>query len=68
MRQLTEEEFLSLIRDDVDKAGSQKVLAKRLKISEQYLSDVLKRRRAPGDKILAAYNYRSVRNYVKEKK
>jgi hypothetical protein len=46
MKKLTQEEFLGLIRDDVETEGSQKALAASWKVSETYLSDV--RARAPG--------------------
>jgi len=63
MRQLTQDEFLSLIRDDVETEGSQKALAAKLEVSETYLSDVLRGRRAAGNKILARYNLRAVTSY-----
>lgn len=71
MRQLSEEEFLSLIREDVKAEGSQKALADKLNVSAAYLSDVLGGRRSAGDKILRRYRLRAVTNYVpaeKEKK
>ena len=63
MKQLTREEFLSIIRDDVEAEGSQKALAARLEVSETYLSDVLRGRRAAGNKILNRYNLRAVTSY-----
>jgi len=63
MKQLTQDEFLGLIRDDVETEGSQKALAARLEVSETYLSDVLRGRRAAGNKILARYNLRAVTSY-----
>lgn len=63
MKQLTQEEFLSLIRDDVETEGSQKALAAKLEVSETYLSDVLRGRRTAGNKILARYNLRPVTSY-----
>lgn len=71
MKQLSEEEFLSLIREDVKAEGSQKALAEKLNVSAAYLSDVLGGRRSAGDKILRRYRLRAVTNYVpteKEKK
>ncbi|MDX6557998.1 MAG: hypothetical protein QOF72_1047, partial [Blastocatellia bacterium] len=50
MKRLTQEEFLGLIRDDADAEGSQKALAAKLDVSATYLSDVLKGRRAAGNK------------------
>ena len=63
MKQLTQEEFLSRIREDVETEGSQKALAAKLEVSETYLSDVLRGRRAAGNKILARYNLRAVTSY-----
>jgi transcriptional regulator with XRE-family HTH domain len=63
MKKLTQEEFLGLIRDDVETEGSQKALAAKLEVSETYLSDVLRGRRAAGSKILARYNLRAVTSY-----
>jgi hypothetical protein len=63
MKKLTQEEFLGLIRDDVETEGSQKALAAKLEVSETYLSDVLRGRRAAGGKILARYNLRAVTSY-----
>lgn len=71
MRQLTEDEFLSLIREDVKSEGSQKALADKLNVSAAYLSDVLGGRRSAGQKILSRYRLRAVTNYIpveKEKK
>jgi transcriptional regulator with XRE-family HTH domain len=63
MKQLTQDEFLSLIRDDVETEGSQKALASKLEVSETYLSDVLRGRRTAGNKILSRYNLRAVTSY-----
>lgn len=68
MRQLSEEEFLNLIRGDVQAEGSQKALAAKLDVSEAYLSDVLRGRRSAGDKILSRYRLRAVTNYVRAEK
>jgi transcriptional regulator with XRE-family HTH domain len=64
MKRLTQEEFLGLIRDDVEAEGSQKALAARLDVSEAYLSDVLRGNRTAGNKILSRYNLRAVTSYV----
>lgn len=68
MKQLSEEEFLSLIRDDVEAQGSQKALAVKLNVSEAYLSDVLRGRRSAGSKILSRYRLRAITNYVRAEK
>jgi hypothetical protein len=64
MRRLTQDEFLGLIRDDADAQGSQKALAAKLDVSQAYLSDVLRGRRAAGNKILSRYNLRAETSYV----
>lgn len=68
MKELTQEQFLGLIRDDVEKAGSQKALAAKLDVSETYLSDVLNNRREPSRKILSRYKMRAVVSYAPAKK
>jgi len=68
MKQLTQEEFLGLIRDDVETEGSQKALAAKLDVSETYLSDVLRGRRSAGNKILTQYNLRAVTSYAPAEK
>jgi transcriptional regulator with XRE-family HTH domain len=68
MKQLTQEEFLGLIRDDVEAEGSQKALAAKLDVSETYLSDVLRGRRSAGNKILARYSLRAVTSYAPAEK
>jgi DNA-binding transcriptional regulator YdaS (Cro superfamily) len=64
MKRLTQDEFLGLIREDADAQGSQKALAAKLEVSEAYLSDVLRGRRAAGTKILSRYNLRAETSYV----
>ena len=67
MRHLSIDELLEKIEDDIKVEGSQKALAAKLNLSEQYLGDVLKRRRAPGPKVLNSYGLRAVTNYIKDK-
>lgn len=51
---LTGQEMIDRLRVAVNREGSQKNFAERHDISEQYLSDVLRGRREPGQKILDA--------------
>lgn len=44
----------------INVAGSQKKFAERYDISEQYVSDVLRGRREPGEKILEVLGYERV--------
>lgn len=64
---LTHQELLKQLKQQVKESGSQKVLAHRLGVSRQYLNDILKGRRMPGQKVLRAlglelvYCYKQVR-------
>lgn len=57
---------MKLLAAKVDQAGSQVNFARSANISQQYLGDVLKQRRAPGPKVLHALGFREVRLYEKE--
>lgn len=63
LRELSKEEFLSLIREDVEQAGNQTAVANRIGVSQQYLSQVLNEKRSIGDAILKAYNATPTTNY-----
>jgi transcriptional regulator with XRE-family HTH domain len=65
MRQLTKEQFLAQLQDRVNNEGSQRKLARKLKISPGYLNDVLQRRKEPREKLLKSLGLRAVTNYVK---
>lgn len=60
---MTKEQLLSRLRRDVVAHGSQQDAAKELGVSEQYLSDVLRRRREPGAAILSAMGFQRVTTY-----
>ena len=62
---LTKAQLLELVRSAVEAAGTQKALAERYGISEQYLTDVLRGRREPGEKLLSALGYERVILYQK---
>ena len=55
--------FIWYLKSEIEIAGSQKAFAARLGISEQYLTDILKRRREPGEKILKPLGLRRVVTY-----
>lgn len=58
-----------LLRDACDKAGDQKSFSEKTGISQQYISDVLKGKREPGQAILTALGLERVVSYqVKEEK
>lgn len=56
----TREALVERLKMEVKRVDGQDVLARRLGISPQYLCDVLKFRREPGDKLLKAFGYRRV--------
>lgn len=64
----TPEALLEVIAACVKAAGEQRLAAKQLGVSPQYLCDVLKRRREPGSKLLKALGYRRVVIYELEAK
>ena len=55
--------FIYYLKQKIFQCGSQKAFAARLGISEQYLTDVLKRRREPGEKILKPLGFRRIVTY-----
>lgn len=60
---LNEQELIAKLRDVVTRTGSQKDYAQQHGLSEQYLSDVLRGRREPGQKILDALGVERVVGY-----
>ncbi len=62
-RLYTQTEFIDVLRSYVQVVGTQKALAAHLKVSEQYLSDVLAGRKEPGPKLCAAFGYERVIHY-----
>lgn len=62
---LTETALLQIIRS-LAEADSQKVLARKLHISEQYLCDVLKKRRSISVQLAAALGYQRVIMFKRE--
>jgi transcriptional regulator with XRE-family HTH domain len=57
-------QVLGLLRNDVERLGSQKALAEAIGIGAPYLSDVLKGNRDPGPSILKFYGLREESVYV----
>jgi hypothetical protein len=49
---MNHDQFVKYLSSEVTKAGSQQALALRIGVSKQYLCDVLKGRREPGQKLL----------------
>lgn len=59
----TEDEVREMLQDAVIKAGSQQAFAEKAGISQQYLSDLIKGRRTPGDAVLKALGLRKTIYY-----
>lgn len=60
---LTAHDVITRLRDAIAREGSQKAFAQAHHISEQYLSDVLRGRREPGQKILDALGVERIIRY-----
>lgn len=60
---LTEHDIMERLRAAITAAGSQRSFADQHKISLQYVNDVLRGRREPGQKILDALGIERVVNY-----
>lgn len=56
MKQLSKEQFLSLIQNEIDAAGSQLKLAEKWGVPQPYISNVVRGRQDPGPAILTAMN------------
>ncbi len=62
---LDHDQLISLLKKEIKALGSQKAYALKYGVSQQYLSDVLNKRRSPGTKILNALGYEAVEMYKK---
>lgn len=60
-------DILRVIRDEVNRAGSQKDLAAKLGVSPTYISDVLNERKEPGEAILEPLGLERVVTYRRKK-
>jgi hypothetical protein len=63
---MTPEEFLTYLRQQAQAHGSQKALAAHLRINPAWLSDILRGRRDPGQKLLEALGFRRVVSYERK--
>lgn len=57
----------ALIRETVERYGSQKAAAKAIGVSQAYMCDVMSGRREPAEKLLTALGYRRVILYEQVK-
>jgi transcriptional regulator with XRE-family HTH domain len=64
---MTHPELIARLQAAAKKLGSQAELARRLKVSEAYLSDVLNSRKDPGEKILQPLGLERVITYERRK-
>lgn len=64
-KKLDESYVIAILKDAIDVAGSQKAFARKHNMSEQYVSDVVLRRRGIGDKILLALQLRRIVTFEK---
>jgi hypothetical protein len=60
---MTLEEFRSYLKSQSGQYGSQKLLARHLGVNDAYLSDVIRGRRDPSQKLLLACGFRRVITY-----
>lgn len=60
---MTPEQFINYLKEQVTIHGSQKAMAAHYGIGQAFLSEVLRGRREPGDKIPAALGFRKVISY-----
>jgi hypothetical protein len=63
MKVVEEEVILSKLRTECERLGSQKAWAECNGISPQYVTDVLLRRRGPGESILFPLGYKKIVRY-----
>lgn len=64
----TRKNILCDLRELVNRMSSQKALAEKIGISEQYLTDILKERRKPGPKVIQFLGYEYVEAYKESEK
>lgn len=55
---MTVEDFKAVLAKKCEAAGSQRAYAKMIRVSPMYICDILKGRRVPGNKILAAMGFK----------
>lgn len=59
-------ELLSIIREQVERAGGQKAFAETSGLSSGYVNEILAEKRPPGPKMLKFLGYRRVVNYEEQ--
>ncbi len=65
-KRLTLQDVIALLRKQADEAGSQKLLAAKLEVTPQYITDILRGRREPGEAILRPLGLRKIVSYESE--
>ena len=67
MKRLTYDDLIALLRRRIKEHGQQKLFAAAHGMSAQYVTDVLRGRREPGEKMLGALGLRKVVTYEEVK-
>jgi hypothetical protein len=62
-KQLTLNDVIAMLKKRCEEAGSQRAFALDSKISPQYITDVLRRKREPGQMVLDALGLEKVTTY-----
>lgn len=67
-KQLSLEDVITLLARRCGEAGSQRAFAEAKGVSPQYITDVLRRKREPGQMVLDALGLKKVVTYVEVQK
>lgn len=67
MRPVTLSSLRGILKSRAKKLGSERKLAESLRVSYSYMNDLIRGKRRPGRKILAALHLREERMYVSRK-
>lgn len=59
------DDIVSLLREEVKTCGSQEAFAAKAGVTQQYVGDILRGQRAPGQKILDALGIEKIAYYVR---
>ena len=65
-KRLSLQDVVAQLRKQANEAGSQKLLAEKMGVTPQYITDILKGRREPGEAVLKPLGLRKVVSYESE--
>lgn len=57
---ITQDEFLKMMRKEIEVCGSQLKFSQKYEFSPAYISDVLQRKRNPSDRLASVFGYKKV--------